>query len=300
MVLVDVVGESGTIKGNLRVNNDSGNNYAGRFSTNGTNEGTITSEVWFDDNYGVAASSTERTFLIYDIANLSGNEKLAIKGNYYTGTAGAANAPQRQQFVYKWANTSNAINRLELINDLTGNFSVGSEVVVLGWDPADTHTTNFWQELASVELGADGDNLSSGTITAKKYLWVQAYIAGSGNARVHLTFNNDTTSYAVRDSSNGGTDATFTNQGEIRLHGSYNNGDPKFINLFIINNSANEKLVTSHTISGGTSGAANAPDRVQTVGKWDNTSAQITEIDLDNNDTGSFGTGSILKVWGAD
>jgi hypothetical protein len=34
-----------------------------------------------------------------------------------------------------------------------GTFNTGSQkLVVLGWDPADTHTSNFWEELASVEL----------------------------------------------------------------------------------------------------------------------------------------------------
>jgi hypothetical protein len=41
-------------------------------------------------------------------------------------------------------------------------------MVVLGWDPADTHTSNFWEELASVDLsGGAATNIDSGTITAK-------------------------------------------------------------------------------------------------------------------------------------
>jgi hypothetical protein len=52
------------------------------------------------------------------------------------------------------------------------NSVTNSEAVVLGWDPADTHTSNFWEELASVDLsGGAADILDSGTFTAKKYLW---------------------------------------------------------------------------------------------------------------------------------
>jgi hypothetical protein len=77
---------------------------------------------------------------------------------------------------------------------------VGSEVVVLGWDPADTHTSNFWEELASVD-SRWSSKLSSGTFTAKKYLWVQCYIHRTSSVERKIfdyTFNNDTGSnYAI-------------------------------------------------------------------------------------------------------
>ena len=71
--------------------------------------------------------------------------------------------------------------------------------------------------------------------------------------------------------------------------------------FFILNNSANEKVAIFHAVDmqPGT-GAANAPRRSESAGKWANTSAQITEVEFDNLDTGDFGTGSIIKVWGAD
>ena len=34
--------------------------------------------------------------------------------------------------------------------------SSGTEVVVLGWDPTDTHTDNFWEELGSATDLASG------------------------------------------------------------------------------------------------------------------------------------------------
>ena len=55
-------------------------------------------------------------------------------------------------------------------------------MVVLGYDPDDTEGTSFWEELASVELGAAADSMDSGSFTAKKYLWVQIkYTATGGN-----------------------------------------------------------------------------------------------------------------------
>ena len=76
----------------------------------------------------------------------------------------------------KYTGTASAVNRFAYHNWHSGNYGTNSECVVLGWDESDTHTNNFWEELASVDLGSAGDNLSSGTITAKKYLWVQAYL----------------------------------------------------------------------------------------------------------------------------
>jgi hypothetical protein len=70
--------------------------------------------------------------------------------------------------------------------------------------------------------------------------------------------------------------------------------------MFIINNSANEKLVIGHTVDQNTAGAGTAPDRLESVAKWANTSDQITEIDVTNTSGGSFDTGSIIKVWGSD
>ena len=75
--------------------------------------------------------------------------------------------------------------------------------------------------------------------------------------------------------------------------------EESFSNWFIINNSANEKLVIGHSVQQNTAGAANAPKRVEFAHKWANTSAQITEIDFDSQ-SGNFGSNSIIKVWGSD
>ena len=53
-------------------------------------------------------------------------------------------------------------------------------------------------------------------------------------------------------------------------------------------------------MEGNTIGAATVPGRIEEVAKWINTSSQITEIDFDNNNTGNYEVGSILKVWGSD
>ena len=296
MILMDYRDTGGQINTNMTINNDTGNNYARRWSTDGATDSTQTSRnsmnhghYTANDGYAVAylsnVSSKEKLLLSHSVANNSGT--------------GAGTAPNRNEFVGKWANTSNVVSSIKHTNSDTGSFTSGSEVVVLGYDASDTHTDNFWEELASVELSSASDNFSSGTFTAKKYLWVQVFLKASGSINTDFTFNNDTGSnYSERWSINGGSDGTATSSTKLDMLSttSYN----EFANMFIINNSSNEKLVITHQIGEEGSGAGTAPRRQELVGKWSNTSSQITEIDFTNVQTGDFDSGSFIKVWGSN
>lgn len=114
----------------LRFNNDSGNNYSRRNNTNGA-ETTNTSE-----SSGVVASAANVThdFISVEVINISTQEKLYISETSSPGAAGAATAPNRKEVSGKWANTSSQITRVDAINSGTGDFAIGSEVVVLGHD----------------------------------------------------------------------------------------------------------------------------------------------------------------------
>ena len=271
---------------------DTSNNYATRESYNGATDGANANQPSIRWNTSITTSYTNPKFGVGYISNLATKEKLTMFHGVAQQSAGAGTSPDRAEVVSKWTNTSNVMDMFRLHNIESGSFNTGSEVVVLGWDPADTHTTNFWEELASVELGAEADELSSGTITAKKYLWVQAFVKKTGTANTRWRFNNDTGSnYAVRQSGNGGTDTTPINQTSIFTHA--NTSDNAFVNMFIINNSANEKLLIAHETARGS-------DRREVVAKWSNTSSQITEIDLVQLDSGGFSAGTLMKVWGSD
>jgi len=169
-------------------------------------------------------------------------------------------------------------------------------MVVLGWDPADTHTTNFWEELDSSNGDGSG-GFSTGTFTAKKYLWVQAFLDGP-SADGEIGVNGDTGSnYSHRRSFNGGSDSTVTSNGNWSAEGGTDT--PILLNMFFIHNSANEKLGIVHSIRSETAGAGTAPSRKEWVCKWSNTSSQITSFDF-NLTSGSFSTASTVKVWGSD
>ncbi len=293
MVLAHSI-NSGAIANFFRTGNgsvDTGSNYSQRRQKNGGSDTTQTSAVyWQGQNPG---SNSNTGFGVGYLANLSDKEKL-----FMIHHTRATSTPERVEVVGKWANTSNPLDQFNMLNVESGSYASGTELVVLGWDPADEHTSNFWEELASVELGSAGTEIDSGTISAKKYLWVQAYLKPSGGSRVgYIKFNNDTTSYAWRRSNNGGADVTGTSDSAIRMDESRSTN--KFVNFFVINNSSNQKLVLGHSVTQNTAGAANAPERDEFVGKHDETGAQITSIQIRTN-TGNWDAGTILKVWGAD
>ena len=285
-------GSSGTI--------DTSGNYAWRNSNNGGADATGTSSTSATSLSGNA----EPYFLVDYIANYSSKEKLGIMQFCDQAGTGATVAPSRKEHVWKHVQTSNPLDSYRYYTGSSDTFSSGSEVVVLGYDPTDTHTTNFWEELADVTLSSAGDTISSGTFTAKKYLWVQCYThATGGNITTQMRVGNTTvdsgSNYNFRYSDDGAADGSITSQTQTVLTSGDNTMD-RFVNIFIINNASNEKLMISHSVNSNTAGAGNAPLRTERVHKWANTSNQINIIDIINGGAGNFDTGSFIKVWGSD
>ena len=287
----------------VQFNGDTGSNYAWRESHDGTADAAFGNRTEAEIEHLANASDW---FSVQYIANLAAKEKLGQgHGIKQTGT-GAATAPKRQEFTYKWANTANAIDQYTMTNKAAGSYDTGSEVVVLGWDAADTHTSNFWEELIDyTHSGGAAATSTSGTFTAKKYLWCQTFNPAkpSGN-NVTLLFNSTTgAEYTTRYNQNGGSDATLVNRSDgihLNVEAASGTATGFFTNIFIVNNSANEKLVMTHTSSGWTNaGAGVAPARSETVGKWANTSTQINQIEL-NGPASGIPDGTRIKVWGSD
>ena len=300
MVLVDGI-SSGSIDFQQRFGSggtvDTGSNYSRRQSVNGAADGTSVNR----SNIDSSIDGSVNQFMVSYIANLSGKEKLVQDQIVEGGASGSGTAPERSETVGKWVNTSNPIDVMRLYNTQAGSYNTNSEVVVLGWDDSDSHTTNFWEELASVTTTGAGTSVSSGTFTAKKYLWVQVYAPPGASQVVDnfwWRFNGDSGSnYARRYSSQGGSDGTATSDSRIQVSRSGVQGD--FTNAFIVNNSANEKLMMYNTVPITALGAGTAPNRQEGVGKWTNTASQITSIVVSAN-ADSFPAGWIMKVWGSN
>jgi hypothetical protein len=284
---------SGVMGVRNRFNGDSGTNYSRRNSWNGV-ESTSTNNSTL--NLYSNANNAYPEFDVMHIANYATKEKLAMSHCINQNTTGSSTAPIRGESFGKWANTSNVINEISGVDQESGQMNTGSEIVVLGWDPADTHTTNFWEQLASVNGDGTG-GFSSGTFTAKKYLWVQTWVDPSVSSRNLVRFNDDSGSnYSVRHSLNG-SESTLTSQ--TSLDSNHTVPLPKFFNMFIVNNSANEKLLIEHSVYVANAGVGGTPQRTQIVGKWTNTSNQITKIDYIPS-TGNYSTDSKMIVWGSN
>ena len=284
----------------IEINSDTGSNYSQRFSTNGASDSTGISQSNIVAGYG---GSGLEEFNVGYIANKSDKEKLTQTFASSYGASGAGTAPNRRECTGKWANTSAAISSFDF-KPATSTFQSGAEVVVLGWDPADTHTTNFWEELGTFTNGTTTTDL---TITSKKYLWIQGYTKGNGDGsgwRPAIKVGNTTISssgYANRESINGGADGTYTSQGNMPITSG---GDTvgTFFNVFIINNASNEKLAMGWSVNSSVAGAATAPIRQEFAHKWAQTSSQIDKLQVHRavgSDSG-LDADTIVKCWGSD
>lgn len=130
-ILVSCLDTGGTIGANLRFNNDSGTNYVYQNS----------------DDFGARAAATGQTSIALDpavnasplfaeaaVVNHPSDEKQIHSTTVLADTAGSAAAPNSRELHGKWTNSSDTISRVDVINDGTGDFAIGSEVIILGHD----------------------------------------------------------------------------------------------------------------------------------------------------------------------
>ncbi len=155
-----------------------------------------------------------------------------------------------------------------------------------------------WAVLGETTLTSSADVITVDSIAVKKHLVVQAKLLRSGNIEAAIRFNNDSgnnysTKYSVNDSESSGTNKSSI---DTNLTAAGN----EFATYNIFNEATKEKLVISELVDSNTSGAGNAPQRVEVVGKWTNTSNAITRVDLINVGGGDFAAGSEVVVWGDD
>lgn len=129
MILVSAL-NSGSINGFLRFNNDTGSNYSRRYSDDGAADTTAVSQTsMLISTSGASQYFHSKIFVV----NIATQVKL-VNFQAIGGTTSAAAAPTRLEGSGKWANTSDAISRVDAVNLSTGDFATGSEVVVMGHD----------------------------------------------------------------------------------------------------------------------------------------------------------------------
>ena len=127
---------SGLTNPKMTLNNDtsgtngSTGNYARRRSEEGGSEGIVINQTEVD----FGRSGGDLVFAISYMINIATEEKLVIMNTTTNNGNGAGNIPKRSEMVWKWENTSDSITRTDVINTLTGDFAVDSNITALGSD----------------------------------------------------------------------------------------------------------------------------------------------------------------------
>jgi hypothetical protein len=158
-----------------------------------------------------------------------------------------------------------------------------------------------WERLAHTELSSAGDDIDTSTFTAKKSLRVLVHIQDSGTCNVKMRFNGfSDQSYSTKYGESGANDGSSTSATFIRCYevGSGTNVQRQ-MTFEITNISDKEKHILGHTVESESTGASSIPKRVELAGKFDKTNQQINRIQLVNDASGSFGSGSYITVLGA-
>ena len=114
-----------------RFNDDTGTKYSTRYSVDGGTDATSVSgtaaqiHLWHD---------ALPWFVIGYWINISADEKLVICHSVEQSTAGAANAPRRQETIYKFTETGSQITSQEIDMDGTKKYLSDSNLSILGTD----------------------------------------------------------------------------------------------------------------------------------------------------------------------
>lgn len=121
----------GTINLAVRFNNDAGANYARMRSTDYMDGAASVSQT----SIGTSSAADDLQFLTGEVINIQNFAKLADLSLAQTWNNLATLEPRHIGVVGKWGDTSAYINRIDVLNTLgTGNFAIGSEVIVYGKD----------------------------------------------------------------------------------------------------------------------------------------------------------------------
>jgi hypothetical protein len=141
---------SGGMDSRLYFNSDGGSggssNYAWRVSKNGASDSTTASTYGINTEEG----AWDNAHYNISIINKSDEEKLVIgEVGHDSDTTGSGTAPTRNEFVAKWANTSDQITTIAIKNIDSGNYASGSYITV--WGASDDVVNDTTQNAAIFE-----------------------------------------------------------------------------------------------------------------------------------------------------
>jgi len=159
-----------------------------------------------------------------------------------------------------------------------------------------------WGKAGSTTLGSSSMTIDSGTITSSKCNQILNHTLATSNIENSIRLGNSSidsgNNYAHRRANNGGSDSLTVNTNRIQTGKT----DPvdQFDVVYAVNIATEEKLAISHNCTRMTAGN-NAPERVESVGKWTNTSSQFDKVQsYEGGGVANFLSGSNLTVLGSE
>jgi hypothetical protein len=158
----------------------------------------------------------------------------------------------------------------------------------------------WWEEIGRTTLTVAGDTVTVNDLPARKYLQIHISLLPSGAITGSMRFNNDSGSnYAFNSLTNGGAGAGSTSQTFLSVDVDAATTS-KYAVVDCVNIQSSPKLTFCEVNSEAASGAGTAPNHRAVIGKWQNTSAQITRVDVLNTAGGDFAIGTQVVVLGHD
>ena len=159
-----------------------------------------------------------------------------------------------------------------------------------------------WSKAGSTTLTSAGDTITISSMTASNFYTALSHNYGTGGTvynsnRINA---NSGSNYAWRRSINGGTDSTFASQAQIAHDSGNINSSTSFCVGYLVGIETEEKLAIFFEVGQSTAGAGNAPNRVEAVGKYADTSNTIDQLSDYNVGAGNYDTGSNISALGSD
>ena len=128
-----VVATGGNLINTIRFNNDSATNYAFTHSVSFGAAVTTTSSTAI----GVTSAGTatpSQQFGSYEISNTTAQRKMIRGFTIDDNASNATTSTNHIQVAGKWDNVAAQITRIDMINISTGDYAIGSSLIILGKD----------------------------------------------------------------------------------------------------------------------------------------------------------------------
>lgn len=220
------------------------------------------------------------------------NANFSTLYNEFNGSIEAANLASNAVVEAKIADSAVTANKL------ASNAVTTAKILDDNVTDAKLDYPRWWQEIARTTLSGAGDTITVSSIPARKYLQIRIKAIQSGSIGGNIQFNGDTSTNYARRNVVQTTVTTDTSASSWVFNN--NTGSENFYTVIEIDNiSAQTKQGIATTNQGNASASAN-PTYIQSMGKWANTSAQITSLVVNNTSSGDFATGSEVVVLGHD